>query len=165
MSTINVFLKLKLANAGQVKGAAVAPGHIDEMVLDTFRWGESSTAALGGKGGHVTIREFEFTKKMCRGSVLLLQGCASRDTLVEAVISCRGANAGENVDFLKWTLKDGIISLYETEVIAKESILPTERICVRFRTLAVEYKQRQADGVLGATMSAQIDVGTLTASS
>jgi type VI secretion system secreted protein Hcp len=159
MSSINVYLKLKLANAGLVKGPSTAPGHADEMVLDSFRWGESNSAALGSKGGHVTVREFEFTKKMCKASVLLLQGCSTRDTLVEAVIACRATGVSENVDFLKWTLKDGVISLYELEAIAKDSVLPTERVCIRFRTLAVDFKQRNPDGTLGTTMSAQLDIG------
>jgi type VI protein secretion system component Hcp len=101
-----------------------------------------------------------FTKRMCNGSAALLLACASGDGVTEAVIACRGANAAEKTDFLKWTLTDGIVSLYEIEADAKDSVVPLERICIRFKTLAMEYKPNA-----GATVSARIEVGANAAAS
>lgn len=164
MSNVNMYLKVKLAKGGLVKGTATAPGHTDEVLIDSIHWGEENSAAVGGKSGSVSVRNFEFTKKMCPGSVQLLLACASCDAVQEAVISLRSTNATENIDFLKWTLGEGVVSLYEMEAPGKESGVPYERVRIRFRTLAVEFKQRQKDGTLGATVSARLDVGANVAS-
>jgi type VI secretion system secreted protein Hcp len=155
MSNVNIFLKLKLKKGGNVKGASTVPGHVDEVFLDSFRWGEENTAALGGKGGNCIVRNFEFTKRMCPGSIPLLLACANADPVVEAVISCRGINTTDKVDFLKWTLTDGLVSHYEAEASAKDSAAPFERVSIRFRALSVEYTQ-------GTTLSARLDVGSNT---
>ena len=111
------------------------------------------------------MRNFEFTKKMCPGSVQLLLACAMADPVVEAVISFRGVNAEEKMDFLTWTLTDGILCSYETEANVANSVVPLERVCIRFRAMVVEYKLRNADGTRGGTLSARIDVGANIASS
>ncbi len=163
MASVSIFLKLKLNKGGLVKGVASAPGHEGEVMLESFRWGEENKAAIGGKGGTCSVRNFEFTKKMCPGSVQLLLACAMSDPVVEAVVSCRGINTQEKVDFLKWTLTDGIVCSYEAEADA-DSAVPLERVSIRFRAMVVEYKTR-TDGTLGGTFSARIDVGANTASS
>jgi type VI protein secretion system component Hcp len=160
---VNIFLKIKLTKGGLVKGSATAKGHEQEMLIDTIRWGEENSAAIGGKGGSVTVRNFEFTKRMCIGSIPLLLGCAGSDVVKEAVISLRGTNVAEKEDFLKWTLEDGVISLYETEA-ATGGGFPLERVRIRFRSLGVEFKPRDDEGKLGGTMTARIDVGANTAS-
>lgn len=163
MSSINIYLKLKLTKGGDVKGGSTVAGHVDEMIINTIRWGEENSVAVGGKGGHLTVREFEFTKKMCKGSVQMMLACASGDVVQEAVIGCRASNSAENVDFLKWTIKNGVIGLYEMEATTAESVVPTERVRIRFKTLAVEFKPRGADGKLAAAMTASIDVAASTA--
>ena len=110
------------------------------------------------------MRDFEFSKKMCPGSIPLLLACYSCDSVVEAIVSVRGNNTTEKVDFLKWTLTDGAISLFELETM-KDSVVPMERACIRFRTMVVEHKPRQEDGSLGGALTARIDVGANTSSS
>ncbi len=159
MSNVNMYLKLKLTKGGLVKGAATADGHLEEILLDSIRWGEENSAALGGKSGSVSVRNFEFTKKMCPASVQILLACANCDVVQEAVISCRAANSTEKVDFLKWTMTDGVVSLYEMEAPLKDSGVPGERVRIRFRTLAVEFKPRTSDGkMVAGAMSARLDV-------
>jgi type VI secretion system secreted protein Hcp len=161
MSQINIYLKLKLATGGQVKGPCVVKGHEDDLILDTIRWGETnSSTPKGGTSRHLSVRDFMFTKRMCNGSAALLLACASGDAVTEAVIACRGANAAEKTDFLKWTLTDGIVSLYEIEADGKESVVPVEHVCIRFKTLAMEFKPNA-----GPTVSARVDVGANTATS
>jgi type VI protein secretion system component Hcp len=168
MSTVNIFLKIKLTKGGVVKGISNIPGHIDEMFLETIRWGEenSGVGGKGGKGGNVIVRNFEFTKKMCPGSIQLLLACASFDVVEEAVISCRSSNSAEKVDFLKWTLGDGVVRQYEMSATASESVIPLEHVAISFRTLAVEFKPRNAsDGTLAAALTARLDLGANTANS
>jgi type VI secretion system Hcp family effector len=165
MSGINIFLKVKLAKGGQVSGPAIMKGHEGEMLLDTIHWGEENSGVAGSRGGNLTVRNFEFTKKMCPGSVQLLLACATCDVVQEAIISCRATNASEKVDFLKWTLADGMVSHYEIDATAKDSVVPTERVSIRFRTLAVEFKPRGSDNQLQGALTARIDLAANTASS
>jgi type VI protein secretion system component Hcp len=165
MSTVNIFLKLKLAKAGAVNGSSTMEGHQGDMLLDTIHWGEENSGVAGSKGGNLTVRNFEFTKKMCPGSVQLLLACASCDVVQEAIIACRATNVSEKVDFLKWTLGDGMVARYEIDASAKESVVPTERVSIRFRTLAVEYKPRNTKGTLDAALTARLDLAANTSSS
>ena len=165
MSNVNIFLRMVLKKGGKVMGASTVPDHMGEVLLDSISWGEANTGVAGGKGGNLTVRNFEFTKRMCPGSLQLLLACAMCDSVQEAVISCRATNAAEKVDFLKWTLADGVVCHYEIDATARESVVPSERVSIRFRTLAVEFKPRGPDGILAATLSARLDVGANIASS
>jgi type VI protein secretion system component Hcp len=163
LMSVNIFLKIKLTKAGPVKGPCSAVGHVDDLLLDSIRWGQENTG--GGKGGTLCVRNFEFTKRMCPGSVPLLLACASRDTVKEAVIALRSGNTTEQIDFLKWTLEDGVVSHYEIDATTKDSVVPTERISISFRTMSVEFKPRGPDGLLAAALSARVDLGANTSSS
>jgi len=162
---------MTLKKAGPVIGSASADGHKGHVELETIRWGEENTGLIGGKGGNLSVRNFEFTKGMCPASMQLLLACASGDPVKEAIISCRGTNVSENIDFLTWTLGDGVVCLYEMHAAVKESVIPTERVCIRFRTLAAEFKPRIPDDKvkggmkLGAALTASLDVGQNTFSS
>jgi type VI secretion system secreted protein Hcp len=165
MSDINIYLKLKLKQGGDVKGESSATGHTNEIIVDSFKWSEAIDAmTAGGRGGGVTgirMKDFYFTMRMNKASPLIMLGSATCDTVLEATVSCRMANAKNNEDFLKWTLKDGLISSYETEATAKE-MNPLDRFTIRFRSIAVDFRPTQADGTLGGTISARFDLQSLS---
>ncbi|MBI2803450.1 MAG: type VI secretion system tube protein Hcp [Planctomycetes bacterium] len=158
MSNVNIFMKLTLKKGGVVKGSSSIDGHLDEIVVDSFSWGEQNAGIGGEKGEKATLRAFSITKKMCPASVQLLLACATNDRVNEAVISCRLANTTEKVDFLKWTLTDGAISNYQVEATAKDSVIPGEHVDIRFQTLSVEFRPKTPEGKLGATLSGRVDV-------
>jgi len=93
-----------------------------------------------------------------RASAVLMLACAQGDVLVEAVLKCcRDATGGKQV-FMTWTLKDGVVASYHTGG-GSGDVMPTDMFELKFKTIAVEYKPKGADGTLGSPLSAQHDLG------
>jgi len=163
MANIFICLKLKLKQAGEVKGETAFADHKDEILIEKFRWGEAADAATATPGqgkAPVRIRDFEFWIKMCRASPLIMKAAATGDPVLQAELTCRSANAKLKEDFLKYTLSEGHITSYETEA-AQDSMIPLERFTIRFRKLGVEFRPVGDDGTLGSTVVSNIEVAAL----
>ncbi len=163
MTSINIFLKLKLKNLGDVKGEVPAGDHKDEILIERYHWSESieaAPAAGAGKGKTgVKVHDFEFWMKMSQASPLIMLAVFQVDPVIEAVLTSRNSDAKMSQDFLKYTLSDGVIATYETEA-SQDRMIPMDRFTIRFRKLSVEFKPVSSDGRLGSTVSTSFDAGT-----
>jgi type VI secretion system Hcp family effector len=160
MTNINIFLKIKLQNGGEIKGDVGGKDHKDEILLEGFDWNVAMETAAGGTAGQAPVRVYDFrlTMKMNQASPLIMAGAATGDAVLQAVISARVANALSGGDFLSWTLSDGLLSSYETHA-TSESMIPLEKFSIRFRSLKLDYRPTTSEGKLGATFSTSFDLG------
>src|SRR5262245_38096356 len=112
MAAVDYFLKID-----GVEGESAQEGHVGEIEVLSFSWGESNsagTAAHGGGGGagKVTMQDFHFTMKSSKASPKLMLACASGQHIKQAVLTAR--KAGERPqEFLKYRLADVLVSSYQ----------------------------------------------------
>ena len=90
-------------------------GSIDVL---SFSWGETrgSTVAhgSGGGAGKVSFQDLHFTMKVNVASPKLMLACATGKHIPKATLVCRQRADERNVEFLKFTLTDVLVSSYET---------------------------------------------------
>src|SRR5262245_920987 len=102
MAAVDYFLKID-----GVEGESSREGHVGEIEIESFSWGEShaGSAAHGGGGGagKVSMQDFHFTMRSGKSSPKLMLACASGQHIKQAILI--GMRGGEKPQqFLKYRL-------------------------------------------------------------
>ncbi len=164
-NNITISLKLKLKNAGEVKGDEAGEKHKEEIRINRFSWGfATETATVVGKSIVVQVLDFEFTMRMSKASPIIMAAGVKGDQVVEATLSLRQANSKSQEDYLVFKLSDGVISNFRTEA-SVDDMTPTEWFTIRFRKFNVDYRPYKDDTTLGGVISGNFDVANLGSSS
>jgi type VI secretion system secreted protein Hcp len=148
MALVDYFLKLD-----GIPGESRDAKHKDEIQIESFSFGESQagTMAFGGGGGagKVKMQDFHFAMNVNKASPKLFLACATGTHIKSAVLTARKAGKDQQ-DYLKVTLKDVLVSSYQTNGDAHANSLPTDQVSVNFAEIEIEYKEQKIDGGLGA---------------
>jgi type VI secretion system secreted protein Hcp len=142
---VSYFLKIE-----GIEGDSIVDGHAGELQIESWSWGESNSSnalsTSGGLGaGKVKMNDFHFTMKSSKATPKLFLACAQGQVLKSAVlIGVR--NTGET--FLKWELKNVLVSSFETGDKPTEQAVPTDQFSMNFAKIIVEYTAQKADGSL-----------------
>jgi type VI secretion system secreted protein Hcp len=151
------FLKLT-----EVAGESAQQGHVDEIDLLSWSWGESNagSAAEGGGGGSgkVNMQDFSFAMKINKASPVLFKFCASGTHIKEGVLTCRRAGK-EPRPYLTIKFTDCLVSSFQTGGSAGDEI-PTDSISLNFSKIEYSYTPQKADGTLGTAIPAAYDIKT-----
>ena len=134
--------------------------HKDEIDVLAWSWSETQPPTSGGRpgdAGKAFMQDFHVVMRLSKASPKLMQACASVEHLKTAVLTGRKAGR-EQQEYLKITLSDILISSYQTEVAGVDVGAPTDRIAISFAKIEIEYKERKADGTLGATIKSGWDL-------
>ena len=134
--------------------------HKDEIDVLAWSWSETQPPTSGGRpgdAGKAFMQDFHVVMRLSKASPKLMQACASGEHLKTAVLTGRKAGR-EQQEYLKITLSDILISSYQTEVAGVDVGAPTDRIAISFAKIEIEYKERRADGTLGATIKSGWDL-------
>jgi type VI secretion system Hcp family effector len=158
MALLDYFLTLKLRQAGQVKGDCVSPGFEEHIEIQAYSWSEIFGEGQSGQTGRVQMQNFHFCMSANRASAVLMLGCAQGDPVDEAVLKCCRDAAGGKQVFMSWTLKEGVVASYHTGG-GSGDVMPTDMFEIKFKSIAVEYRPKGADGSLGSPLSALYDLG------
>jgi type VI secretion system secreted protein Hcp len=125
----DIFLKLD-----GIKGESQDDKHKDEIELVSFSFGASNftkrSAGSGGGAGKVSLQDFHFVMRTNKASPTLFLSCASGKHISSAVLSVRKAG-GTQVDYLKYTFTDVLISSYQTGG-SSADVVPTDQISLNF---------------------------------
>ncbi len=153
MRAIDYFLKID-----GIPGESQDSEHKDEIVLQSFSWGDDNPADVtGGRSGKPHIHDFVFSKRMDKASpVLFLSSCAGKH-LKTAVLTARRAG-GQAHDFLVIKLNDVVVSSYVMQTPTEEDDVPVEQVAFSFSQIVVEYRPQRQDGSLDAPVHAGWDV-------
>lgn len=147
MAQVDYFLKID-----GVDSESTDEKHKGSIELESFSWGEtqSGTAGRGGGAGagKVQPQDFNFVKRVDKGSPVLFVGCATGQHFKTAVLTARKAGGGQQ-DYLKVTMSDVLVSSYQVGGSANGEIVPTEQVTLNFAKLEMSYKEQKADGSLG----------------
>jgi type VI secretion system secreted protein Hcp len=157
MAQVDYFLKIE-----GVESESSDAKHKGEIELESFSWGEtqSGTAGHGGGAGagKVQRQDFNFVKRIDKGSPVLFVACATGQHFKSAILTARKAG-GEQQDYLKVTMSDVLISGYQFGGAAASELVPTEQVSLNFAKLEMSYKEQKADGSLGGEVKQTYDFG------
>lgn len=155
-SGADMFLAVRSARAGEIKGESAATDHEDQIVIQGWTWGmtqQVAAAAPTGGGGSArqagqrrSMRTFTVFKQLDRGSTSLMAVLANNDAVRTAVLTMRKAGGGQQ-DFFKVTLTDGRV--VELGYTADDSGNVVEQVTFAFNKIEVEYRPQAGDGGLG----------------
>jgi type VI secretion system secreted protein Hcp len=150
MAAVDYFLKVE-----GIEGESSDAKHKNEIQVLNWSWGASQagTMAFGGGGGagKVQMQDLHFAMNVNKASPKLFLACATGQHLKQAVLTARKAGKDQQ-DYLKVTLKDVLISSFQTNGDAHANALPVDQISVNFAEIEVEYKPQGADGTLGGAI-------------
>ena len=156
MSAVDYFLKLD-----GIEGESNDSKHTNEIELESWNWSEmnhgTQNSGGGGGAGKVKMADFNFVMAVCQASPKLMLACATGEHIKKATLTCRKAGK-EQVEYLKVTFTDLLISSYQTGGSAGSQVVPHDQISFNFSKIEFEYKEQKPDGSLGAPVKAGYDV-------
>lgn len=146
-------------NLDTIKGESADRAHPDELDVQSWSWGMSSSggpAQGGGAGaGKTEVRDMTVTTWLSRATPELLLACTSGRHLPRAVLSGRKAG-GQPHDLLVITMSDVVVT--SVDLTGSESDEhPTHHFTVSFAKVDVAYRRQRTDGKPDAPVTATWD--------
>lgn len=148
MAKADMFLSLEGQRTGIVKGESNAPNHLEEIEIQGWDWGMSSSGAFSGRGAatKAALNELRLTKGADTATTQLMSVMRSNELIKKAVLSVRKAGVSPPFDYLKITIQRGRIT---SLTIGNDSPgLPelVERLTIAFEEIEVEYSAQDPGG-------------------
>ena len=108
------FLSVQAKRAGKIKGESAVPGHEDEIVVSSWRWGVQASSNLGATAATArrSYSGLTVVKSIDSASTALLAALATNDEIKEAVLTMRKAG-GEAVDYFFIKLQEARVTQVE----------------------------------------------------
>lgn len=155
----DVFLHLQTKRAGKIKGEAVAPGHVDDIVIMGWTWGLAASSAIGSTQATArrSYKALTVTKGIDRASTSLMSALATNDEVKEAKI-CVRRSGGKQEDYYVVVLERGRISSIDQTLDGQGNTV--EMVSIVFNKIDVEYRQQQQVGSPGATSTFSDEIYT-----
>jgi type VI secretion system secreted protein Hcp len=160
----DMFLAVRSARAGDIKGESVAADHTDEIVVHGWSWGmtqQVAAAAPNGGGGSArqagqrrSLRPFTIMKRLDKASTSLMAVLGNNDSVRTAVLTMRKAGEGQQ-DFFKVTLTDGRV--VDLDYVADDDGNVVEQVRFAFAKIDVEYRPQTGAGGRGGGTTFSID--------
>ncbi|HEY7188320.1 MAG TPA: type VI secretion system tube protein Hcp [Vicinamibacterales bacterium] len=153
----DMFLSVKGAKSGVIKGEAHDSAHLDEIDVLSWSWGMQAQASLGGGNatGRAIVRELRIVKRVDSASTALLSALRANEMITKAVLTMRKAGKSP-LEFLKITIEQGRVTGLTIEA-GDTSGSPdiVENLVLSFNKITVEYTPQGKDGQpRGSTMFA-----------
>ena len=142
---------------GDIKGESTDDRHKDWIDVVSFSHSVSvpvSASASGTTRGKAAVRDFIITKGIDKASPLLMQAALSGTVIptIEFEVSRPGAREGE--PYLKYELKEVLITSYRTSGSTSGDAIPMESIALNFSEIRVVYTEQRPDGSAAGTVEA-----------
>ena len=157
MAAVDYFLKID-----GIDGESLDAKHKGEIDVASWSWGESRTGSLatgaGGGAGKVQMQDFHFSARTSKASPKLMLACATGEHIKKAVLTCRKAGGDQQVEFLKYTMSDCLISSYQ--IAGQQSDIPEDSPSLNFAKIEIEFRAQNPDGTLAAPVNAAFDFRT-----
>ena len=150
----DMFLSVKGAKAGVIKGEAHDSVHLDEIDVLSWSWGMQGKATLGGgvATGKAIIRELKVVKRVDSASTALMSALRSNEVITKAVLTLRKAGKSP-LEFLKITIEQGRLTGLEIEAGDKSGSPELfENLTFTFNKITVEYTPQGKDGLAKGSM-------------
>ena len=140
-----------------VKGESEDKKHAGTIEIDSFSWGVTNSgthsAGTGGGSGKASFQDLHFTMGVNKSSPLLMLACAEGKHIPKAVLFVR-KQGGDQQEFYTITLKDVLISSYQSGGHAGGGSVPSDQFSLNFTEIKYEYKPQKKDGSLDSAQAA-----------
>jgi type VI secretion system secreted protein Hcp len=137
-----MFLKIE-----GVDGESKDKSHGKEIDILSLSWSSALQSSRAGGAGKVSVEDISITKYIDKATPKLFESLATGKHIAEAKIVVRNAG-GNPVEYLKFTLKDIMVSSYSTGGSSGDD-RPTESISFNYGKIEIEYTEINPDGTLG----------------
>ena len=147
--TGDMFLMVKGAKHGLIKGEALDDQHKGEIEVVSWSWGMQGKPTLGGgvATGKATINDLKIVKRIDSASTALMLALRTNEPIQKAVLTLRKAGKSQ-VEFLKITIEQGrVTSLTIDGGDPTGSPDVVERVSFSFNKIEVEYVPQGKDGL------------------
>ena len=151
--TGDMFLMVKGARTGVIKGEAQDEGHKSEIDVLSWSWGMQAKVSLGGglATGKANVQELKIVKKIDSATTPLMSALRTNEQIQKAVLTVRKAGKSQ-LEFFKITIENGRVishSVAGGDEQGGHGVL--ERVSFSFNKISVEYTPQGKDGAgLGA---------------
>jgi type VI secretion system secreted protein Hcp len=129
-----------------IEGDSNDSKHKNEIEVISWSFGDSQpatvtrSAAGGASAGKVTMQDFKFTMKVGKASPMLFGAVANGKHIKKAVLTVRTTSGQKQLEFLKISLEDVIVSSF-ISLGSKSTEVPAEEIMLNFGKIQVSYTQ------------------------
>jgi type VI secretion system secreted protein Hcp len=137
--TMSAFLKL-----GDIKGEATDAGHTDWILIESMSAPIHRSIPEGARDqqrtkGDTTLHDVTVVRQLDKSSTKLAEACASGKFFPEAEIHLCTVVKGKQEPYLKYRLKDVIVSSYSFTGAASGDPLPTEQVTMGYTEVEWTY--------------------------
>lgn len=156
MASVDYFLKIE-----GIEGESEDQEHKGWIDVLSWSWGESQTGTMayggGGGAGKVSMQDFHFTMRVCKGSPKLIEACASGEHFSNAQLIARKAGKTQQ-KFLKLKFSDLLVSSYQTGGTGHGDPVPVDQISLNYAKIEYEYAPQDSKGSLTGSVRAGWDL-------
>jgi type VI secretion system secreted protein Hcp len=133
------FMKL-----GDVKGEATDDGHKDWIIIESMGASIHRTVPEGAKDqqrtkGHTVLSDVSIVRQLDKSSVKLLENCANGTFFDEVEIHFCTTVKNKQEPYLKYKLKNAIISGFSQHAVESGNPLPSEEFTMNFVSVEWTY--------------------------
>lgn len=154
-STGDMFLMVRGAKHGLIKGEAQDDLHNEEIDVLSWSWGMQAKASLGGgtATGKLAINELKIVKRVDSASTALMGALRTNESIQKAVLTLRKAGKG-HLEYLRVTIEQGrVTSLTVDGGDGAGSADVVERVSFSFNKIEVEYWPQGKEGLPKGSMT------------
>jgi len=153
--TGDMFLMVKGAKHGLIKGESQDDQHKGEIDVVSWSWGMQAKTTIGGGGaaGKATINDLRIVKRVDAASTALMLALRTNEPIQKAVLTLRKAGKSQ-LEYMKITIEQGrVISLTVEGGDPNGGADVTERVSFSFNKIEVEYVPQNKDGLPQGSMT------------
>ncbi len=146
--TGDMFLSVKCAKTGAIKGESQDKQHGGEIDILGWSWGMQAPANIssGAAAGRATVHELKILKKVDSASTALMSALRTNETIVKAVLTLRKSGY-KQVEYLKITIEGGRVTALTLEGgDSSGGSEVVERVSFSFNKITVDYVPQGNDG-------------------
>jgi type VI secretion system secreted protein Hcp len=126
---------------GDIKGEATDTDHKDWIIIESWSWGESNAGVVGVPTSEkANFQDLTVTKRIDKATPKLMLACASGQQVTSGtlVFTTRAPGAADDT-YLRYELKDVLVSSFQHGGGAADGSLPTESISLNFSKIEMTY--------------------------
>jgi type VI secretion system secreted protein Hcp len=146
--TGDMFLMVKGAKHGLIKGEAQDDQHKGEIEVVSWSWGMQAKPSLGGgtASGKATINDLRIVKRVDSASTALMLALRTNEPIQKAVLTLRKAGKSQ-LEYMKVTIEQGRVTALNIEG-GDPTGTPdvVEKVSFSFNKIEVEYVPQGKDG-------------------
>jgi type VI secretion system secreted protein Hcp len=150
-----MFLLVKGARTGVIKGEAQDAVHKGEIEVVSWSWGMQAKPSLGGGGatGKASVLELKVVKRIDSSSTALMSALRTNEQIQKAVLTLRKSGT-QPLEYLKVTIEQGRVTSLTIQAGDRDGSPDiVENVSFSFNKITVDYVPQGKDGLPQGGMS------------